>query len=102
MNKAFIDELLKYHDIDTINNALNGISSDDEELISIEDEKDVNKIIRKTFKNKMEFRMFMTYISQFMMEDNDSPVEAAAKSMKRLGKSDSDILQITSVIDKIF
>ncbi len=101
MNSAFLDELLKYHDLDTINDALNGLAGDDE-LVSMEEEKDVNKVLRKTFKNKMEFRMFMTYISQFMMEDKDTPVEAAAKSMKRLGKSDADILKITSVIDKIF
>jgi hypothetical protein len=101
MNSAFLDELLKYHDLDTINNAINGISRNDE-LVSGEEEKNVDKIIRKTFKNKMEFRMFMTYISQFMMENKDSPVEAAAKSMKRLGKSDHEILQITNVIDKIF
>jgi hypothetical protein len=101
MNSAFLDELLKYHGLDTINNAINGISRNDE-LVSGEEEKNVDKIIRKTFKNKMEFRMFMTYISQFMMENKDSPVEAAAKSMKRLGKSDHEILQITNVIDKIF
>ena len=101
MNSAFLDELLKYHDLDTINNALNGVSSE-ENLVIGEEEKDVDRILRKTFSNKMEFRMFMTYISQFMMEDKDSPVEAAAKSMKRLGKSDKETLQITSVIDKIF
>lgn len=101
MNSAFLDELLKYHDLDTINNAINGVSRDDE-LVSGQDEKDVDKILRKTFKNKFEFRMFMTYISQFMMEEKDTPVEAAAKSMKRLGKSDYEILQITNVIDKIF
>ncbi len=101
MNSAFLDELLKYHDLDTINDAINGISRDDE-LVLGEEEKDVNKILRKTFKNKMEFRMFMTYISQFMMENKDTPVEAAAKSMKLLGKSDHEILQITNVIDKIF
>lgn len=101
MNSAFLDELLKYHDLDTINNAINGVSSEDD-LVFGDEEKDVNKILRKTFSNKMEFRMFMTYISQFMMEDKDSPVEAAAKSMKRLGKSDKDTLLITSVIDKIF
>lgn len=101
MNSAFLDELLKYHDLDTINDAINGISHK-EEMVMGDDEKDVNKILRKTFKNKMEFRMFMTYISQFMMENKDSPVEAAAKSMKMLGKSDNEILAITSVIDKIF
>ncbi|RAP48489.1 MAG: hypothetical protein BZ135_00710 [Methanosphaera sp. rholeuAM6] len=101
MNSAFLDELLKYHDLDTINNALNGVSSE-ENLVIGEEERDVDRILRKTFSNKMEFRMFMTYISQFMMEDKDSPVEAAAKSMKRLGKSDKETLQITSVIDKIF
>jgi hypothetical protein len=37
-----------------------------------------------------------------MMENNDTPVEAAAKSMRRLGKDDSDTLAITSIIDKIF
>ena len=102
MNKAFLDELLKYHDVDTINDALNGIDKSDDSLVMGDEEKDVDKILRKTFSNKMEFRMFMTYISQFMMENNDTPVEAAAKAMKRLGKSDNDILQITSVIDKIF
>lgn len=103
MNKAFIDELLKYHDIDTINNALNNKSiNEDIELAEGQEEKDVDKLLRKTFRNKMEFRMFITYISQYMMEENDTPVEAAAKSMKRLGKSDNDILAITSVIDKIF
>lgn len=101
MNSAFLDELLKYHDLETINDAINGVSRDDE-LVSGQDEKDVDKILRKTFKNKMEFRMFMTYISQFMMENKDTPVEAAAKSMKLLGKSDHEILQITNVIDKIF
>lgn len=101
MNSAFLDELLKYHDLDTINNAINGVSRDDE-MVMGDEEKEVNKILRKTFKNKMEFRMFMTYISQFMMEDNDSPVEAAAKSMKLLGKSDNETLAITSIIDKIF
>lgn len=100
MNAAFLDELLKYHDIDTINAALDGVSTDD--VVIGDEEKDVDKILRQTFKNKMEFRMFMTYISQFMMEEKDSPVEAAAKSMKRLGKSDNDILQITSIIDKVF
>lgn len=101
MNSAFLDELLKYHDLDTINAALDGVRKDDD-IVMGEDEKDVDKILRKTFKNKMEFRMFMTYISQFMMEEKDSPVEAAAKSMKRLGKSDKDTLQITSIIDKVF
>lgn len=101
MNSAFLDELLKYHDLDTINNALNGVSKEDD-LVLGDEEKDVDKILRKTFKNKMEFRMFMSYISQYMMEEKDSPVEAAAKSMKRLGKSDNEVLQITSVIDKIF
>ena len=101
MNSAFLDELLKYHDLDTINDALNGVSKEDD-LVLGDEEKDVDKILRKTFKNKMEFRMFMSYISQYMMEEKDSPVEAAAKSMKRLGKSDNEVLQITSVIDKIF
>ncbi len=101
MNSAFIDELLKYHDLDTINDAINGVSRDDE-MVMGDEERDVDKILRKTFKNKLEFRMFMTYISQFMMEEKDSPVEAAAKSMKILGKSDNEILAITSVIDKIF
>lgn len=101
MNSAFLDELLKYHDLDTINNAINGVSREDE-LVMGQDEKDVDKVLRKTFKNKMEFRMFMTYISQFMMDEKNTPVEAAAKSMKRLGKSDHEILQITNVIDKIF
>ena len=101
MNSAFLDELLKYHDLDTINDALNGVSKEDN-LVLGDEEKDVDKILRKTFKNKMEFRMFMSYISQYMMEEKDSPVEAAAKSMKRLGKSDNEVLQITSVIDKIF
>ncbi|MBE6513444.1 MAG: hypothetical protein E7Z75_09960 [Methanobrevibacter olleyae] len=101
MNSAFLDELLKYHDLDTINDAINGVSRDDE-LVSGQDEKDVDRILRKTFKNKVEFRMFMTYISQFMMENKDTPVEAAAKSMKLLGKSDHETLQITNVIDKIF
>lgn len=103
MNKAFLDELLKYFDLDTINDVLNNKSKNDEvELASGTDEKEVDKILRKTFKNKMEFRMFITYISQFMMENNDTPVEAAAKSMRRLGKSDSDTLAITSIIDKIY
>ena len=101
MNSAFLDELLKYHDLDTINDAINGVSREDE-LVMGQDEKDVDKVLRKTFKNKMEFRMFMTYISQFMMDEKNTPVEAAAKSMKRLGKSDHEILQITNVIDKIF
>ena len=101
MNSAFLDELLKYHDLDTINDALNGVSKEDD-LVLGDEEKDVDKILRKTFKNKMEFRMFMSYISQYMMEEKDSPVEAAAKSMKRLGKSDNEVRQITSVIDKIF
>lgn len=101
MNSAFLDELLKYHDLDTINNAINGVSGEDNLVVGSE-EKDVDKVLRKTFSNKMEFRMFMTYISQYMMEEKDSPVEAAAKSMKRLGKSDKEILQITSIIDKIF
>ncbi|WP_455645518.1 hypothetical protein [Methanosphaera sp.] len=103
MNEAFLDELLKYHDLDTINNAINDVSvNDDSNLVEGDAEKDVDKLLRKTFKDKMEFRMFMTYISQYMMELGDSPVEACAKSMKRLGKSDADILKITSVIDKIF
>ena len=101
MNSAFLDELLKYHDLDTINDAINGVSREDE-LVMGQDEKDVDKVLRKTFKNKMEFRMFMTYISQYMMDEKNTPVEAAAKSMKRLGKSDHEILQITNVIDKIF
>ena len=101
MNQAFIDELLKYHDIDTINNALNNNSVEDN-LVSGEDEKNVDKLLRKTFKNKTEFRMFMTHISQYMMENGDSPVEAAAKAMKVMGKSDAEILAITSVIDKVF
>lgn len=103
MNQAFLDELLKYFDLDTINDVLNNKSKNEEvELASGTDEKEVDKILRKTFKNKMEFRMFITYISQFMMENNDTPVEAAAKSMRRLGKSDNDTLAITSIIDKIF
>ncbi len=101
MNQAFIDELLKYHDIDVINDALNGMSSD-EATLAEEEEKDVDRVLRKVFSNKMEFRMFMTYISQYMMESGDTPVEAAAKSMKRLGKEDNDILKVTSVIDKVF
>lgn len=101
MNEAFLDELLKYHDLDTINNALNGMS-DEEDYATVEEEKDIDKLLRKTFKTKMEFRMFITYVSQYMMESKDTPVEAAAKSMKQLGKSDTDILKITSVIDKIF
>ncbi len=101
MNQAFLDELLKYHDVDAINDALNGNSSS-EDTVDADQEKDVDKILRKVFSNKMEFRMFMTYISQYMMELGDSPVEAAAKSMKRLGKSDTEILQVTSVIDKVF
>lgn len=101
MNAAFLDELLKYHNLDTINDAINGVSRDDD-LVYGQDEKDVDKVLRKTFKNKMEFRMFMTYISQFMMEEKNTPVEAAAMSMKRLGKSDNEILQVTNVIDKIF
>ena len=103
MNEAFLDELLKYYDIDTINDVLNNKRiTEDDKLAGGQEEKDVDKLLRKTFKNKMEFRMFITYITQFMMESNDTPVEAAAKSMKRLGKSDNDILAITSVIDKIF
>ncbi|OED29726.1 hypothetical protein NL43_06545 [Methanosphaera sp. WGK6] len=103
MNEAFLDELLKYHELDKINNAINNVSvSDESNLVEGDDEKDVDKLLRKTFKDKMEFRMFMTYISQYMMELGDSPVEACAKSMKRLGKSDADILKITSVINKIF
>jgi hypothetical protein len=103
MNQAFLDELLKYYDIDTINDVLNDKSKNNEvELASGADEKEVDRILRKTFKNKREFRMFITYISQFMMENNDTPVEAAAKSMRRLGKDDSDTLAITSIIDKIF
>ena len=103
MNQAFLDELLKYYDLDTINAVLNNKSKEEEvELASGADEKEVDRILRKTFKNKREFRMFITYISQFMMENNDTPVEAAAKSMRRLGKSDNDTLAITSIIDKIF
>ncbi|MDO5826169.1 MAG: hypothetical protein BZ137_01865 [Methanosphaera sp. rholeuAM130] len=103
MNQAFLDELLKYHDLDTINDVLNDKSKNDEvELASGADEKEVDRILRKTFKNKMEFRMFITYVTQFMMENKDTPVEAAAKSMRRLGKSDNDTLAITSIIDKIF
>ena len=103
MNQAFLDELLKYYDLDTINDVLNNKSkNDDVQLASGADEKEVDRILRKTFKNKREFRMFITYISQFMMENNDTPVEAAAKSMQRLGKSDNDTLRITSIIDKIF
>lgn len=101
MNEAFLDELLKYHDLDTINNALNGMDNDDE-FVTVEEEKEIDKLLRKTFSSKTEFRMFITYVTQFMMEDNDTPVEATAKSMKRLGKSDNDVLKITSVIDKIF
>ena len=101
MTSAFLAELLKYPDLDTINDAINGVSREDE-LVMGQDEKDVDKVLRKTFKNKMEFRMFMTYISQYMMDEKNTPVEAAAKSMKRLGKSDHEILQITNVIDKIF
>ena len=100
MNEAFLDELLKYHDLDTINNALN--SMNDNDFATIEEEKEIDKLLRKTFSSKIEFRMFITYVTQFMMENNDTPVEAAAKSMKRLGKSDNDVLKITSVIDKIF
>lgn len=103
MNEAFLNELLKYHDIDTINAVLNDEEiKEDVELLDEDEEKDVDKLLRKTFKNKIEFRTFMTYISQFMMENKDSPVEASAKAMKMLGKSDSEILKITSVIDKIF
>lgn len=104
MNQAFLDELLKYHDLDTINNALNGEDKKDTDftLEDKEEVEDVDKILRKTFKTKIEFRMFMTYISQYMMELNDTPVEAAAKAMKRLGKTDNEILTITSIIDKVF
>ena len=102
MNEAFLDELLKYHDLDTINNALNNVEVDTDGDVVDDEIKYVDKLLRKTFKDKMEFRMFMTYISQFMMESNDTPVEAAAKSMKRLGKADNEILKVTSVIDKIF
>lgn len=103
MNEAFLNELLKYHDIDTINAVLNDEEiKEDVELLDKDEEKDVDKLLRKTFKNKIEFRTFMTYISQFMMENKDSPVEASAKAMKMLGKSDSEILKITSVIDKVF
>ena len=86
----------------TINNALNNVEVDTDGDVVDDEIKYVDKLLRKTFKDKMEFRMFMTYISQFMMESNDTPVEAAAKSMKRLGKADNEILRVTSVIDKIF
>ena len=101
MNEAFLDEILKYHDLDTINKELNGMR-DENNFATVEEEKDIDELLRKTFSSKMEFRMFITYVSQYMMEEHDTPVEAAAKSMKRLGKSDNDVLKITSVIDKIF
>lgn len=102
MNEAFLNELLKYHDIDYINAILNDEKVPEEEMLDPDEEKDVDKLLRKTFRTRDEFRMFMAYISQNMMEGKDSPVEAAAKAMKRLGKTDTEILKITSVIDKVF
>ncbi|WP_304125546.1 hypothetical protein [Methanosphaera cuniculi] len=102
MNEAFLNELLKYHDIDYINAVLNDEQLPEEELLDPDEEKDVDKLLRKTFKTRDEFRMFMAYISQSMMEQHDTPVEAAAKAMKRLGKTDTEILKVTSVIDKVF
>lgn len=102
MNEAFLDELLKYHDLEYINSVLNDEQVPEENILDAEDEKNVDKLLRKTFKNKTEFHMFMTHISQYMMENKATPVEAAAMAMQRLGKSDTEILKITSVIDKIF
>ena len=101
MNEAFLDELLKYFDVDTINDALNGIIHD-EPTMDADNEKEADRVLRSVFSNKNEFRMFMTHISQYMMECGDTPVEAAAKAMKRVGKSDADVLKVTSIIDKIF
>lgn len=101
MNEAFLEELLKYYDVDVINDAINGITHE-EPTMDADNERDADRVLRNVFSNKNEFRMFMTHISQYMMECNDTPVEAAAKSMKRLDKSDTDILKVTSIIDKIF
>ena len=101
MDKALLDELLKYYTIDEINDALEGKTKDTDTDIDKDEEAHIDEVIRKTFKDKMEFRMFVSLVTQYIMEYDESPISAAAKSMQQLGKSDNDILAITSIINDI-
>ncbi len=106
-NKQFLDELLKYHTIEEINQVITSIKQPELKKQkntnkTSKDEQNIDKILKETFNKPNEFKEFIALVSQNMMENNDSPVSATAKAMKKLNKTDEETLKVTEIIDKIF
>ncbi|MDO5850927.1 MAG: hypothetical protein Q4Q23_00380 [Methanobacteriaceae archaeon] len=102
-NKVLLNELLKYFKIDKINTVVRAVKENKKiEKVVTKEEKETEKILKKVFPDNNEFKKFITLSTRYMMENKEEPLQATVKSMINLGKTKSQILEITSILDKLF